>query len=90
MRRAVGEELRGVQCVGGGFGVIVVTSSHAPHGRNLSADAVTALSKAAWELGFRRRESAAVWGDVVDAIAAGCLPDLLSEAIVAVEGYGSD
>lgn len=55
-------------------------------GEWVGGDVCDLLTGAAQQLGF----SAPMWDSVVLAIGAGCLPDLLSEAIEAAEALNAD
>ncbi len=77
---SVGLELRRLSLVGGGPGclIMVTTAGEQQTGGYewLGSDALDALIRAAARLGFEER-----WFGVVEAIGAGCLGDVLSEAI---------
>jgi hypothetical protein len=58
---------------------------HTTDGEWVGGDVCDTLTGAAEQLGFTPEGHPPMWHDVVAAIAAGCLPDLLSEAIEAAE-----
>lgn len=63
----------------GGRGCLLVVTTN---GEWIARDVSECLEGAAEQLGF---SNGATWNSVIEAIGAGCLPDLLSEAIEAAE-----
>lgn len=84
-RHTVGGELRRVELIGGGPGcmILVTTAGEQRSGASewLSIRALDALERAAYRLGFPSDGGVERWFGVVEAIGAGCLGDMLSEAI---------
>jgi hypothetical protein len=83
MRSSAGlvRDLRNARLVSGGRGCIIITTTD---GQWIDGAVCDLLSGAAAELGFEGPG----WGGVVEAIVAGCWPDLLSGAIEAAEALG--
>ncbi len=79
LRSPVSEELAGLRLIGGGAGNFILIRSTPGELQWLSHRAADALVRAAARLAFA--PESAGWYCVVAALAAGCLPDLLSEAI---------
>lgn len=78
-------DLRNLRLIGGGRGCIIFTTTN---GEWLGREVGEYLEGAAHQLGFGLPGDARTsyaWHSVADAIVAGCLPDLLSEAIEAAE-----
>ena len=76
-RRLLIEELEHLELMGGGVGAIIVVDRRSGDGKWLTGMGYEALAKAAASLGFGE----GYWRSVIDAIVAGCWPDLVSEAI---------
>ena len=69
-----------MQLVGAGRGVIALVGPRRPDDTRWASNAATdALARASVRLGFG--EDGDGWFAVVEALVAGCFPDLLSEAI---------
>lgn len=73
-------DLQNLRLIDGGRGCIIIVTTN---GEWIGPAVANALIGAASELGLGD-----LWQGVVNAIAAGCLPDLLSEAIEAAEALG--
>lgn len=78
-------DLQNLRLVSGGRGCIIFTTTDEQWVDGAVCDLLTG---AAQQLGFTPNGQLPMWLDAVNAIAAGCLPDLLSEAIEAAEALG--
>lgn len=84
----LGRELRRARLVGGGWGACILVSTEGNESLWLTREACEACVRAAVWMGFGF--GAQTWSAVVQAIAAGCIEDVLSYAIEEVESDGGE